>query len=109
MASMTIKRNDTSPSFTATCTDAAGDPVDITSATVRFHMVGPVPGTEVKVDAAATVVSGAAGTVRYDWQTGDTDTHGSYKAEVEVTLSDGTIRTFPTSNYSIVRIVSDLA
>lgn len=106
---MTLKRNDTAPSFTATCTDSAGDAVDITGATIRFHMVGPAPSSAVKVDAAATIVSGAAGTVRYDWQTGDTDTSGSYKAEVEVTFTDSTIRTFPTSNYSIVRIVSDLA
>lgn len=109
MPSMTIKRNDTAPSFTATCTDSAGDAVDITGSTVRFHMVGPVPSTAVKVDAAATIVSGTAGTVRYDWQEGDTDTSGSYKAEVEVTFSDNTVRTFPTTNYSTVRIRSDLA
>jgi len=107
MASMSIKRNDTAPPFTATCTDAAGDPVDVSNATIRFHM-RDTSGT-VKVDAAADIVSGPDGTVRYDWAVGDTDTAGFFYGEVEVTFADDTVRTFPTTNNATVRIVGDIA
>jgi phage baseplate assembly protein gpV len=103
---MTIKRRDTAPPFTATCTDADGDAVDISNATIRFHMEDS-SGT-VKVDAAADIVLGTAGTVRYDWAAADTDTAGHFKAEVEVTFADGTIRTFPTTNFATVRIIGDI-
>jgi hypothetical protein len=108
MASFNIKRNDTAPAITATLTDSAGTAVSLTGATVRFHM-RPNLDTTMKVDAAATVDDAAAGEVSYSWQTGDTDTTGYFQAEWEVTFSDLTIRTFPTTNYTIVRIVSDLA
>ena len=107
MSSMTIKRNDTAPPFTATCTDSAGDAIDISNSTVRFHMKDS-SGT-VKVDAAADIVSGPAGTVRYDWIAADTDQVGTFKAEVEVTFADSTVRTFPTSNEATVRIRGDIA
>lgn len=103
-----IKRGDTSPSMLATLQDANGSAVDITGATVRFHMRKTGSSATV-VDEAATVVTADAGLVRYDWQTSDTDTVGSYQAEFEVTYSDGTIETFPNNSYIPVNIVSDIA
>ena len=88
-----IKQNDTSPTLDAILTDADGNVVDVTAASVRFHMQ-KIGATTLKVDAAATVVDGAAGHVRYTLQAGDTDTPGSYKAEYEVTFLDGSIETF---------------
>jgi hypothetical protein len=106
MATFQIKTGDTAPSITATLT-ADSVAVDITSSTVRFHMVNSAD--EIKVDAAADIVLGTAGTVRYDWVAADTDTAGRFKAEWEVTFSDGTIRTFPTPGYTNIRIVGDIA
>lgn len=63
----------------------------------------------VKVDAAANIDDGAAGEVSYDWTAADTDTGGHFKAEWEVTFSDGTIRTFPNPGFTHVRIGGDLA
>lgn len=63
----------------------------------------------VVVDAAANIDDGAAGEVSYDWTAADTDTGGHFKAEWEVTFSDGTIRTFPTPGYTNVKILGDLA
>jgi hypothetical protein len=88
-----LKQNDTSPTLDAILTNAAGVVVDITGASVQFHMQ-KIGATTIKVDAEATVVDGAAGHVRYTLQAGDTDTPGSYKAEYQVTFSDGTIETF---------------
>lgn len=86
--------------------------MDLTGATVRFHMKetsGDVDGSPLKVDAAASIVSAAAGTVKYDWQAEDTDASGWFRAEWEVTFSDGTIRTFPNPGYTNVLITGDLA
>ena len=72
-----LKQNDTAPSIRATLKDGSGNVIDLTDATVRFHMKD-LAGT-VKIDAAANVVSPAtSGVVQYGWVAGDTDTTGSY-------------------------------
>ena len=103
----TIKRNDTSPDIQGTCLDAAGNAVDITGATVRFHMFDK-NGTEV-VDAAATIVTAASGIVKYSWIAADTATAGIFMSEFEVTYSDASIETFPNEGYTPVSIGADLA
>ena len=81
MAAFYIKRGDTRPSLYATLTQE-GSVVDLTGATVRFHM-GNV------VDASAEILEASAGTVRYNWVAADTLLEGSYRAEFEVTFPDG--------------------
>lgn len=103
-----IKRNDTSPALLASLQDANGTAVDMTAASVRFHM-RQINSQVVKVDADAVIVAAEQGEVRYNWQTADTDTIGSYQAEFEVTYSDGTIETFPNDGYIPVNIVGDIA
>ena len=103
-----IKRNDTSPAMLATLQDASGTAVDITAASVRFHM-WPISSKVVKVDAAAAIVTALDGLVQYDWVGADTDAIGSYQAEFEVTYADATIETFPNDGYIRVEIISDIA
>jgi len=88
-----LKQNDTSPTLDAILTDADGNIVTVTGASVRFHMRA-IGSSALKIDAAATVVDGTAGHVRYTLQAGDTDTPGSYVAEYQVTFLDGSIETF---------------
>ena len=64
-----IKTGDTSPSLLSSLEDGAGAAIDITGATVRFHMTA-IGGTAAKVDAAAVIVDAAGGVVRYDWDRG---------------------------------------
>jgi hypothetical protein len=52
--------------------------------------------TTAKVDASATVIDEDAGRVKYVWQTGDTDTAGTFQGEFEVTYSSGEIEIFLT-------------
>lgn len=73
-----------SPSATDTLTDNTGAVVNLTGATVRFRMRSLGSAT-LKVDAVATVVTPASGTVRYDWSGTDTDTGGEYLAWWQVT------------------------
>jgi hypothetical protein len=76
------------PSITETITDDAGVAVNLTGKTVKFKMRA-VGATTAKVDAAAVVVSAAAGTVRYDWTALDVDTAGWYLVWWEVTTTAG--------------------
>jgi uncharacterized protein YfaS (alpha-2-macroglobulin family) len=97
----TIKQSDTSPSLRATLQNANGTAINLTSATVRFHMKS-LDGTVV-LDKAMTVTTPLSGIVTYNWQTGDTATAGTYFAEFEVTYADLSIETFPnTGNLPIV-------
>jgi len=100
-ATFHLKQNDTKPSLSASLTQD-GSVVDLTEATVKFHM-GDV------VDAAAVVSGALTGVVRYDWDAEDTETAGSFPAEFEVTFSDGTIETFPNDGYLTIEIQSELA
>jgi hypothetical protein len=102
MMTFHIKQNDTSPKIRATLKDGSGTVINLTDATVRFHMKSLNDGT-VSIDASATVVSPAtSGVVEYEWQSGDTSTAGSYQAEFEVTYGDLSVETFPNdSNISI--------
>jgi hypothetical protein len=74
------------PSITETIKNADGTAHDLTGQTVKFKMRA-VRSSTLKVNAAATVVSAAAGTVRYDWQAADVDTAGQYLVWWEVTTT----------------------
>lgn len=102
-----IKQNDTSPAMLATLQDANGNAINLTGASVRFHMRSIGGGNPV-VDAAATVVTAASGIVRYNWVAADTDTVGTYQAEFEVTYADASIETFPNDGYIAVQIIDDI-
>ena len=101
-----IKQNDTSPSLRATLQDANGNPVDVTGASVQFHMRS---SGSVIVDAVASIVTPASGIVEYSWAPADTATVGSYQAEFEVTYASGAVETFPNTGYIRVRIRDDIA
>ena len=101
-----IKQNDTQPAFQATLKDGAGDPINLTNATVRFQM--RESGADVlKIDAAASVISALSGIVRYTWGAADTNTAGFFDAEFVVTYSDNTVETFPNNEYITIRIEGD--
>lgn len=103
-----IKQDDTTPSLRADLKNGSGDSVDLLDATVRFHM-REIGSTNIVVDADATVISEAGGTVQYDWVAGDTADVGSYQAEFEVTYPNSTVETFPNDGYIRVEIISDIA
>lgn len=101
-----IKQNDTSPSLQATLKDASLTAIDLSGASVQFHMKA-VDGT-LKVDAAMDITDASNGVVQYDWQTGDTDTVGAYYVEFEVTYADASIETFPNNGNKVISVVKEL-
>jgi hypothetical protein len=101
-----IKQGDTRPYLRRTLKDADGTAIDLTSATVRFHMNS---GDQSIVDAAATVITAASGIVEYRWQSGDTDIVGLHKAEFEITLSDATVLTVPNDTDIEVHVAAQKA
>lgn len=108
MMTFYIKQNDTSPSIRATLKDGDGSVINLTDCTVRFHMRS-IGGTSTKIDASASIVSpSASGVVQYDWVPADTDTVGSYQAELEVTYGDLSVETFPNNGYIRVEITDDI-
>lgn len=103
-----IKQNDTAPALRATLKDGDGDVINLTDASVRFHM-RRVGSTSTTVDnAATTVVPYTSGVVQYDWEAADTVTVGTYHAEFEVTYSDGTIETFPNNSFMTIEVTDDI-
>jgi hypothetical protein len=104
----TIKQNDTSPQIGATLQDGDGTAIDLTAATVRFHMK-KIGAATASTDAAATIVNANTGSVKYDWVAADTANAGSFQAEFEVTYTNGGIETFPNDQSIAIVITEDLA
>jgi hypothetical protein len=65
-------------------------PFDLSASTVTFSMRLRSSSTLKVAAASAVVVLGPAGTVRYDWTSGDVDTAGDYVAWWTVTTSGKT-------------------
>lgn len=91
----------------ATLTDADGNAVDLTNATIKMHIKKNRSATVSTKNMA--IVSAAAGTIKYEWQDGDTDESGIYLYEFEVTFPDSTILTIPEDGYEVLKIDRDLA
>lgn len=103
-----IKKGSTGPSLVMVLQDSTGTALNLTGATVTFSMT-PARGSTPKInDAACVIVSASAGKIRYDWQASDTDTIGSFDAEVTVTWADGKIERFPSKGYITVVVERSL-
>lgn len=109
MAGFTIKRNDRRPRWRVQLT-ANGSPVNGTlAANVRFIMK---QGSTIKVNKQPmSAVDAANGIYEYIWADGDTDTSGTYTAEVEVDWggTPAVLQTFPNTGYFSITIEDDLA
>ena len=105
-----IKENDTSPALEGIIRDGFGSPINITGATVVLN-TRLRPGGAVKVNGGAMAAVGSAvnGRVKYNWVAADTDTAGIYEAEIQITFSNGKVRTIPPKGYFIIDVTDDIA
>lgn len=102
-----IKQGDTGPPFRARFR-AAGRPVDLTGATVRFRMGKRGSCGPPVLDAPAVVTDAALGLVEYHWTPTDTAERGVYHAELKATLADGRVISSPGIGFYRVAVVRDL-
>ena len=106
MANFSLKQNDTWPALNATLSDVNG-PINLTTATTVKIIIKPTGGGSA-ITGTCTIVSAAAGTVRYSWVSGDTALAGTYQGEFEITWADGKIGTVPNEGYFSLEILADL-
>lgn len=107
MSTVYMKQGDRLPALRMQLVDASGAPIDLTGAAVMFRM-RPSGGGALKVNAAATIVDAATGTVQYSWAAGDTDTVGGYTAEWACAFAGPATLTVPTNGYVTVQVVDAL-
>ena len=118
MDAFVIKRNDLQPSIAAVLSDDLGTFVIPDGATAQFVMrlratrncdgtINPAPSSP-KVLADAVIVDNAGGSVRYDWQSGDTDTPGLYDGEFKIT-ANGLPISFPSLGFIPINVLGDIA
>lgn len=103
-----IKRHDLRPPLRL---QLLGDdlPVDLSNAGSARLVMSNIRG--VKVDQPVTILAQTGetlGIVEYEWQEGDTDTVGTFNAEVEVMWAGSIPETFPADGYFKVRVGKDL-
>lgn len=91
------KKNNTAPTLQQTLLDPNGEAVDLTGASVRFH-VNDRYGVSV-IDAAATISNETGGIVQYTFSE---VLQGNYQFEFKVTYSGGAVETFPNSGFDIL-------
>lgn len=104
-----MSKDDTSPLIQVTCKDKSGTVVPVTGATnILFEMLTQDKVTQkVNNNSNTSIIDGPNGIIRYDWQTGDTDTAGTFLSRFKVTFSDGTIETFPNAGRYIKTIIGE--
>lgn len=102
-----IKRGDLVPAYTATL-QQNGTPIDLTTATEVTFAMRDRSTRVLKVDAAASIISAAAGTVSYQWVAADVDTEGIYDAEWQIAWLAGK-QTIPSDGFDLINILGDIA
>lgn len=105
MPSTTIKQGDLFPDVIHVITDENGAPIDLTGAVVTFSMRSTRDPSNVVVnDQTGSVVSGPAGKIKYEWQSGDTAEPGTYDGEFYITPDGGESFRAPTDGYVTVYV-----
>ena len=102
-----IKQNDTSPTIRATLRGADGVAFNLRNSSIAFRMRRAI-GSGALIQGSAEIFDAGEGVVEYSWASGDTAVSGEYRAEFEVTYSDGKVETFPNVGGIEVTIEQEL-
>jgi 5-hydroxyisourate hydrolase-like protein (transthyretin family) len=95
--SFILKQGDTSPSLSASLTNAVGSPLDLRGATVRLFAADAAG--QLALNKLMTITDAIGGVCRYDWVDGDTDVAGTYRVEFKITYTDEAVETVPNSGF----------
>jgi hypothetical protein len=99
-----LKVGDLLPLYRARLKDAAGAPLDLTSAVSVTFRMRAVGASTVKVNAAGAIVDAANGIVEYAWTGTDTDTAGHFDTLFLITWPGTKPQTVPPSGFGLVKI-----
>jgi hypothetical protein len=91
-----VANADNLPSVSAILEDANGA-INLTDSTVKFK-------TNWGLDATATIVNAATGSVRYDWVDGDIATAGTFSAWFVIEYDDGGVLTVPNDGFITINV-----
>lgn len=81
-------------------TDAAGVPIDLTTATlVQLRVTDPEASETPLISGNMDVFEALTGKVRYNWQPADVDRVGYFFAQAIVTWQTGKRQAFPGGDY----------
>ena len=97
---LTVSQGDYGYAITDTLEDSNGTAFDLSNYTVKLHTWIPGRPDKLIVNANATVISNAAGTVSYTVKVGDFTYMGIVNAEWEATKAN-VKQSFPTSSFQI--------
>ena len=103
MTPFPLKVGDLLPRYRAELTNAAGQPLDLTTATAVTFKMRAKGGTTAKVNAAAVFIDRPAGVVEYAFTGTDTDTAGDFDTLFLITWPDGP-QTIPPSGFGFIKI-----
>lgn len=98
-----LKQGDTRHAIKAVLKNIDDHPVDLSTAIVDFNMARRHGNLVISRRAKQTDKTGEVWVV---FNEGDTDSSGLYKAEFQVTYSDGRKETFPNDGYIEIMIES---
>ena len=101
---ITIKQDDTQPAMKVRLKDSAGNPANLTGASVQVaiqHYSQPA----IKFNRDAYIADAVTGEVWLIWQPEETQVTGLYRIEFRVTYQDGNRETFPNDGYLMVNIL----
>lgn len=100
-----MAKGDRRPLFVVSLVDDYGEateaPVNLTTAgSAGFAMRVAGTSTQQITRSSASITNAAQGEVTYTWGAGQTDTAGTYEADVKIWWNDGKPETFPNSKAS---------
>jgi len=108
-----IAQGDTASPLEDTLLDSAGEPIDLSGATVELQLFPVDGGTSSVVSGGDANAQngdgsdGSMGNVSYDWQSGETDDADTYLGYWVVSFGGGDIQTFPNDGPFSVQITAD--
>lgn len=104
MADFFLRRGDRTSPLRRTLVDFDGNPIDLTSKTVKFYLANAQTEVFVVNGSVITPVDAVNGVVQYEWEPGTTDVAGNYLGEFTTTDPDGLVQSFPNAGYIEVQI-----
>lgn len=102
-----IKQHDRRPYLTGTIKQPNGSPMNLSGVTAAYLIIRKTGSNSVLLRKPVIFTDPANGRFQYVWETGDTDSPGTYDAEIELQWG-AEPQTVPVDSYYRIIVVDDL-